>query len=80
MLLEGEHKCDKCGHNIEWYHQAAQKMSSRIYDVDVLPEDKTGLYRVTENEEQNGYTIPKRASLYCPKCGELNYIEINDLH
>jgi hypothetical protein len=77
MVLEGKHKCNSCGFEIEWAYQVPQSISgSRLFDVNTISTNKAGLYRIGNTEERNGYKIPLDASLYCPECGNLNFIQI----
>ena len=76
MIIDDTHKCEFCGHDIMWAYQVPQKSSCYLFDVDTLPKDKVGLYRIGNTEERNGYKMPLDASVYCPQCNRLNSFKI----
>jgi hypothetical protein len=45
-------------------------------DVETIPNNKVGIYYVIKSVEKDGYILPLKATIYCPKCGKLDELEI----
>jgi|GEM_PF-2866346 len=77
MLIEGKHICRYCNEAFEWFYLVPQKYnSSRLMDVETIPNNKVGIYYVIKSVEKDGYILPLKATIYCPKCGKLDELEI----
>lgn len=76
MKIERKNKCQYCGREVEWFYHVSQKLGSSLYDVETMPDNKTGVYRVEESIEKNGYKLPLKVTVYCPYCNCLNRYEV----
>lgn len=71
MIISDTTLCQSCGKVINWYYQIPQRATfSRILDIDMIPEDKSKVFRCTHNEG-NIYSL----TCYCQKCGNRNTFE-----
>ena len=77
MLIEGKQKCEDCKKELEWVYQLPQRGGSSL-KAETIPKDKIQLYSVTKSIEKDGYRVPLAGSVYCPECGHLNYVEVED--
>ncbi|WP_238906646.1 hypothetical protein [Clostridium sp. YIM B02506] len=78
MRIGGEHTCKVCKRGFEWYYVVPQRINSNKFDVETITKDKMRLYEVYESVERDGYKFPKKASVYCKFCDNLNHIEIEE--
>lgn len=77
MKIEGKHNCEHCKESYEWFYQVPQSLGSRL-EVEMIPRNKVGISKVGKSREENGYKIPLEANAYCPKCGTLNNINMEE--
>lgn len=77
MKIEEICSCKHCKKNFEWFYQVPQRLGSRL-DVEAIPNGKVGLYQITKSIEKDGYKMPLEAIVYCPECGKLNDIKIEE--
>ena len=69
MKLKGSVSCANCNNEIKWYKLVTQDLSTihewQAYHTSI----KESEIHVLDSEKRNGYTIPLRAKVNCPKCG-----------
>lgn len=75
MMLEGKHKCEECEKSFEWYYLVPQHIDSSSFQAHFIPENKTSIKNVIEQDEKR---IPKKATIHCPKCDKLNIFEVKE--
>ena len=75
MLITDITVCQNCYEEINWYYQIPQKLSSRILDVDVIPKNKSKVFRCV-HKENNIYDLTCR----CYKCYYNNTFEYESEH
>lgn len=69
MIISGNHKCTKCGSNIQWEYIVPQKYNTS-YDVETIYEEKTYAKKL-QMRDNNEYIF----QIECKNCWETNSFE-----